>query len=234
MKAHQAEYPIKVMCEVLELSRSGYYDWLSRPPSLRSREDAALSARIRAIHEGSRATYGVPRVHAELRAEGVCVGRKRVARLMKQDNLEGVSRRRRFKTTVRGRERHGIPDLVKRDFSVTGKNQLWVADITYLPTTSGFLFLAVVLDAWSRRVVGWSFSKSLHTEIVLRALNMALEQRRPDDVIHHSGATPFRWTVDPILVVEGRSRRVGPPRFRGGSRGGSGGRRTSCAHPMNS
>ena len=142
--------------------------------------------RIREIHESSRGTYGVPRVHAELQAEGLRVGRRRVGRLMAASSIHGVSRRRGCKTTKRGRERHGIPDLVDREFTATAPDQLWVADITYVPTWTGFLYLAVVLDVFSRKIVGWSMATHLRTELVLDALGMALTQRRPDGVVHHS------------------------------------------------
>ena len=128
----------------------------------------------------------MPRVHAELHAQGVRVGHKRVARLMRAAGLAGVSRRKHTVTTLRGRETHGIPDLVTRNFSAGGPNELWVADITYIPTWAGFLYLAVVLDAWSRRIVGWAMATHLRTELVLEALNMAFTQRQPTNVIHHS------------------------------------------------
>jgi putative transposase len=171
---------------MLEVSASGYYAWRSREPSKRARADAMLAAEIRAIHAHSRATYGVPRVHAELRAQGTRVGRKRVARLMRRAGLEGASRRKRVWTTQRARDTRPAPDLVARDFSARGPDRLWVADITYIPTWAGFLYLAVVVDAWSRRIVGWAMASHLRTELVLDALNMALWQRRPQEVIHHS------------------------------------------------
>ncbi len=149
-------------------------------------DDAVLQAKVEAIHCRSRATYGVPRVHAELRAEGTCVGRKRVARLMRRAGLEGASRRKRTFTTTKDRDARPAPDLVERDFSSEGPDRLWVADITYLPTWAGFLYLAVVVDAWSRKVVGWAMATHLRTELGLDALNMAIGQRRPQDVIHHS------------------------------------------------
>jgi putative transposase len=186
VKANQADYPVTKLCKVLGLSTSGFYAWCSREPSARAKSDAVLAAKVRAIHESSRCTYGVPRIHAELVAEGLRVGRKRVARLMRQEGLQGVSRRKGFKTTVRGRERHGIPDLVDRDFTALEPNELWVADITYVPTWSGFVFLAVVLDAFSRRIVGWSMASHLRTSLVLDALNMAITLRKPDGVVHHS------------------------------------------------
>ena len=179
-------HAVRMMCRLLGVSSSGYYAWVRRPPAERVRADKALGAQIQAIHTRSRGTYGSPRVQAELAAESVAVSRKRVARLMRAAGLEGVSRRRRFATTVRDRQARPAPDLVERNFAAAGPDRLWVADITYIPTWSGFLYLAVVLDVWSRRVVGWAMTTHLRTELVLEALNMALCQRRPAGVIHHS------------------------------------------------
>jgi putative transposase len=173
------------MCRVLGVSTSGYYAWSARSPSARATSDAALLERIDTIHAASRGTYGSPRIHAELAATGSSVGRKRVARLMKGASLRGVCRRRFVTTTVRDGARQA-PDLVDRTFVAAAPNVLWVADITYVPTWSGFLYLAVVLDVFSRRVVGWSMSTTLQTELVLTALNMALAVRKPRGVIHHS------------------------------------------------
>ncbi len=174
------------MCKVLAVSTSGYYAWRSRVPSQRTRDDAMLTEQIRALHAWSRGTYGAPRIHAELQDQDVHVGCKRVARLMRAAGLTGISRRR-GPTTTRRREGVGpAPDLVERDFTATEPNQLWVADITYVPTAAGFLYLAVVLDAFSRRIVGWSMANHLRTELVVAALEMALEQRKPEAVIHHS------------------------------------------------
>lgn len=138
------------------------------------------------VHKDSRKTYGSPRIHAELREEGRRVGRKRVARLMRQERHQGVIRRWSVTTTQRAEDARPAPDLVDRDFTAEGADQLWVADITYIPTWTGFPYLAVVLDAWSRRVVGWAMATHLRTEFVLDALDMALWQRRPEGVIHHS------------------------------------------------
>jgi len=186
VKARQAEHPVATMCRVLEISPSGYYAWIGRAPSKRACADAVLRTTIEAIHRASRGTYGRPRVHAELKETGVRVGCKRITRLMRQAGLQGASRRKKYRTTVRDRAARPAPDLVDRNFRVERPNQLWVADITYLPTWTGFLFLAVVLDACSRRIVGWAMATHLRTELVLDALNMALEQRRPGAVIHHS------------------------------------------------
>ena len=174
------------MCRVLGVSTSGYYAWKKRVPSKREREDQVLTQKIRQIHTRSRKTYGAPRVHAELKAQGWAVGRKRVARLMRLAGLRGVSRRKTTTTTRRDPDQRPAPDLVERDFSAEGPDRLWVADITYVPTWAGFLFLAVVMDAWSRRIVGWAMATHLRTELVLSALQMAIDQRQPRQVIHHS------------------------------------------------
>jgi len=182
---HQASYPIATMCRLLGVSSSGYYAWAQRPPSRRGEMDETLIAEIRAAHRASRGIYGAPRVHAELRAKGIQVGRKRVARLMSQAGLAGVCRRKFVVTTVKGDNRQA-PDLVERNFTAAAPDRLWVADITYIPTWDGFLYLAVVLDAYSRRIVGWSMATTLAKQLVLDALNMALATRRPTGVIHHS------------------------------------------------
>jgi putative transposase len=182
---HQAQYPIATMCRLLGVSSSGYYAWHKRRPSRRTKTDAVLTAEIRLAHAASRGTYGAPRVHAELAATGIRIGRKRVARLMSQAALAGVSRRKFVTTTLRGDSRQA-PDLVERNFTAQAPDRLWVADITYISTWTGFLYLAVVLDAFSRRIVGWSMATTLATQLVLDALNMALVTRRPRGVIHHS------------------------------------------------
>jgi len=187
MSAHQALFPVAAMARVLGVSESGFHAWRHRQPSARALADAALLKRIRTIHASSRETYGVPRVHAELRAGGEKHGRKRIARLMRGAGLAGASRRGgTVVTTRRDREARPAPDLVDRNFVASRPNQLWVADITFVPTASGFLYLAVVLDAWSRKIVGWSMANHLRAELVLDALEMAIGQRRPDGVIHHS------------------------------------------------
>jgi putative transposase len=162
------------MCRVLQVSRSGYYAWRKREASKRRRQDSVLSARIALIHQLSKGTYGSPRILEELKAEGTAVSRKRVARLMQAIGLQGVSRRKYTTTTRRDRSARPAPDLVDRHFKAEGPNGLWVADITYVPTWAGFLYLAVVLDVWSRKVVGWSMRTDLKTELVSAALDMAL------------------------------------------------------------
>jgi putative transposase len=187
VNANQAKVAVNRMCRVLHVSPSGYYAWLDRAPSKRSIDDAVLVERIRAIHAESDATYGMPRVRAELIDQGVKINGKRVARLMRANTIRGVSRRRGFVvTTQRDQRQRPAPDLVKREFKADGANQLWVADMTYVPTWAGFIYLAIVLDVWSRRVVGWAIGEQMTAELVLTALNMALQQRKPDGVIHHS------------------------------------------------
>ena len=184
--AHQAQYPIATMCRVLKVSASGYYKWRVRLPCRREQKDAMLTKEIQSIYKESDGTYGAPRIHVELRERGVHLGRKRVARLMRLSNLRGVSRRRGPRTTIRRPGAGSPPDLVNRSFNADKPDQLWVADITFVPTGSGFLYLAVVMDAFSRRIVGWSMRGHLRAELVLAALDMALLQRKPEGVIHHS------------------------------------------------
>jgi putative transposase len=186
MSAHQTMFPIKTMARVFKVSASGYYAWRGRPASERATADLDLMRRIRTIHAASRGTYGAPRVHAEFKAEGVAIGKKRVARLMQAAGLAGAGRRRSVATTRRDPDHRPANDLVRRNFFAGKPNELWVADITLVPTLAGFLFLAVVMDAWSRRIVGWAFSADLKTRVVLDALDMALAVRKPESVIHHS------------------------------------------------
>jgi putative transposase len=174
------------MCRLLGVSTSGYYAWLKRGPSKRALEDVSLTELISEIHALSWGSYGAPMIHEELADRGIRVGRKRVARLMKAAGLQGVSRRKKMWTTRRDPESRPAPDLVDRDFTAAGPNQLWVADITYISTWAGILYLAVVIDVWSRRVVGWAMATHHRTELVMDAFNMAIEQRRPANVVHHS------------------------------------------------
>ena len=186
--AKRAEHSIQIMCRVLEVSRSGFHAWASREPSARAICDDALSERIAEIHAESGKTYGSPRVHAELRLEDdVWVGRKRVERLMRRAGLSGMIRRRRGKTTVSVPGIRTAPDLVERDFNPAAVNRLWSADITYIRTWEGWLYLASVMDCYSRRIVGWALADHLRAELVVDALEMALARRRPDvGLVHHS------------------------------------------------
>lgn len=187
MKANQATYSVRVMCRLLKVSPSGFYAWDERPMSARQRADIALTARIHEIHRRSRETYGSPMIHAELSDEhGVRVGRKRVARLMRAAGLRGATLRKFVVTTDSGTQRPEVADLVERRFYAERPNRLWVADATYIPTWSGFLYLAIVLDVFSRKVVGWAMQSTLHTELMLAAIDMAITIRRPQRVIHHS------------------------------------------------
>jgi len=187
VKAIQADVPVRTACRVLRVSPSGYYDWLDRGPSPRAQANAELTQRIAEVHRASDATYGMPRIHAELAEQGVAAGHNRIARLMRAQGLRGVSRRRGWcVTTRRDKSARPAPDLVQRRFVATAPNQLWVADMTYLPTWAGFGYLAVVLDVFSRKIVGWAFGQRQTADLVLAALNMALQTRRPEGVIHHS------------------------------------------------
>lgn len=188
MKANQAQHAVRRMCRLLEVSPSGFYAYVNRPPSKRSVSNAKLLERIRRHHAASDSTYGAVRILEDLVEEkpDERVGRHRVARIMRANGIVGVTRRRKGKTTIRGVVEEQASDLVDRNFDVDGPDQLWVADITYVPTWAGFLYVAVVLDAWSRRIVGWSMSTTLATDVVLDALNMAVAQRKPKNVIHHS------------------------------------------------
>ena len=170
------------MCRVLGVSASGYYAWRGRGRSHRAKRDEELCGTIRTIHKASRGTYGAPRVHAELGNQGCRVGRKRVARLMRESGLAGVSRRRGTRTTRREPGHRAAPDRVERQFTAEAPDRIWVADITYVPTWTGFVYLAIVLDVFSRKVVGWAMANHLRTELVLAALNMAIGQRRPQGV----------------------------------------------------
>ena len=186
MSAHQVCYPIATMCRVLGVSTSGYYAWRNCSPSRRAQQNTALLEQILILHVWSRRTFGAPRIHAKLVEEGVKVGHNRVARLMRRAGIQGVTRRKRRGTTQRNPEAQPSDDLVDRKFTQTAPNQLWVADITSIPTGEGVLYLAVVVDAFSRRVVGWAMAARMKTQLVLDALEMAIRQRRPKGVIHHS------------------------------------------------
>jgi putative transposase len=186
VQQEKAMFPIAALCRVLGVSPSGYYAWSERPSSARAQADEILLGQIRAIHARSRGTYGARRIRVELRAQGMRCARKRVARLMRQAGLAGAQRRRYRGTTRQDRTAIAAPDLVQRDFTAFGPDQLWVADITYVPTGEGWLYLATVLDAWSRRIVGWAMGDTLRTELVVDALDMAVWNRRPAGVVHHS------------------------------------------------
>jgi putative transposase len=185
--AKRAQHPVSLLCSVLGVSRAGYYAWKHRPASPRKRRDEVLLGEIRAIHDESKGTYGWPRIHAELRHRGVRVSRKRVSRLMRAAGLSGMVRRRKGRTTVSVPGIATAPDLVRRDFAPTEPNRLWVADLSEIATWEGKLYLAVVVDCFSRRCVGWAMAEHMRAELVVEALEMALWQRRPDiGLVHHS------------------------------------------------
>jgi putative transposase len=185
--AERALFPIALSCRILGVSRSGYYRWARSSPSSQARADVRLAAEVQDIHREHRGRYGSPRVHRELRARGRRISRKRVARLMRQAGLCGRAPRR-FRRTTDSRHVHRIaPNLLARDFSAAAPNRVWVGDITYVPTCDGWLYLAVLIDLFSRRVVGWAMSDHIDTELALAALSMAVAGRRPaPGLIHHT------------------------------------------------
>jgi putative transposase len=187
VEAEKDSFPVATLCRLLGVSRSGYYAWRTRSPSARVCANQALTRHIRAVHEQSRGTYGAPRIWAELRDSGVVCSRKRVARLLRLAGLQGCHRRKGPSSPRRPPGPAPAPDLVQRRFTAAAPNRLWVADITYVPTWAGLLYLAVVLDVHSRRVVGWAMADHLRSELVIEAVDMAVWRRRPTKgVIHHS------------------------------------------------
>jgi putative transposase len=218
IETEKANHRISRMCRVLKVSKSGFYGWRDRAPSARDRADARILEKITRIHRDSRETYGAPRIHFELRALGIRCGRKRVARLMREAGIFGCGgRKRKVRTTLRSHTERTppAPDLVERNFTPTGPDRLWVADITYIRTWEGWLYLSFVLDTYSRKVVGWSMANNLRAEFVLDALNMAIYTRRPQPgLIHHSDRGSQggfnRWSQHPEYGgVEWDDRRVG-------------------------
>ena len=187
VEAEKAYFPVRVLCQVLQVSVSGFYSWRKRGPSQRAREDEQLKVHIRAAHKASRGRYGSPRVQKELCAQDQHVGRKRVARLMKADGL-AARRKRRFRRTTDSTHQHPVaPNLLDRQFTVDAPNAVWVTDITYIWTQEGWLYLAAILDLYSRKVVGWAVDESLERHLALDALAMALSNRRPArGLLHHS------------------------------------------------
>lgn len=185
--AEKAEYPVTLMSRILQVSTSGFYAWSKRLESARSRSDRALVVDIKAVHQASRGTYGSPRVHRELVAQQHLVGRDRVARLMRENDVQG-RRKRRFRTTTQSNHSHAVaPNVLERQFAVEQPNVAWVGDITYVWTLEGWLYLSVILDLYSRRVVGWAMGERIDQALTLRAMDMALKACEPDPgLIHHS------------------------------------------------
>lgn len=188
IEAHRTEFEVTVMCRVLGVSRSGYYAWGQRPLSAREMANQKLSQQIKDIHQQSRQTYGSPRIQAELADNGVKCGHNRVARLMRQEELQAKqSRKFKVTTTDSAHDYPVAPNRLNQDFSASRANEKWLVDITYIPTDEGWLYLAVVLDLYSRRLVGWAMSDSLHRHLAIEALLMAVETRQPSPgLLHHS------------------------------------------------
>jgi len=186
IEAEKANHTIRTMCRVLHVSRGGYYDWRARPPA--ENGDRALVVHIRSIHRESHGTYGSPRVARALRGRGMVTNRKRVAQIMRDEGLQGVPRRRFRGSTTQADPAHPVAeDLLRREFSTDAPNEAWVADITYLPTLAGWAYLAVLIDLFSRKVVGWAVDDVINTELCLRALERAVAVRSPAaGLIHHS------------------------------------------------
>jgi transposase InsO family protein len=186
--AEKAHYPVEVLCSVLDVSRSGYYAWKRRPPSRRARDDARLAAEIAATHARSGERYGSPRVHRALARQGVVVGRKRVERLMRENQLVGRSKRRFRRTTDSNHPNPIAPNVVARRFEPSGPNEVWAGDVTYVATDDGWAYLAVLLDLFSRRVIGWAMSRSNDTELAVCALTRAVRARGsvPAGLVHHT------------------------------------------------
>lgn len=183
----KASYPVRMLCRVLEVSPSGYYAWIDRPPSAQATDDAQLAVEIAGAHSRSRGTYGSPRVHAELRAKGRRVGRKRVERLMRKNGIQ-ARRKRHFRRTTDSNHTQPIaPNILARQFEAAAPNRAWVTDVTYVWTDEGWLYLAIMLDLFARRVVGWAASETNDTDLALDALGCALRTRRPaPGLMHHS------------------------------------------------
>lgn len=214
IRAEKANHSVAILCRVLEVSRSGFYRWAEETTCDRHRRDAELAQRVETIHVTSNKRYGSPRVHRQLRNEGQSVSRKRVERLMREKGLVARPRRRYRGTTDSSHEHPAAPNLLQRDFTASAADQVWVADITYIPCVIGFVYLAVILDLFSRRVVGWSVQSHLREELALEALQMALETRRPaPGLIHHSdrgiqyAATEYRDQLSSRGLLSSMSRR---------------------------
>lgn len=216
IEAEKANHDVAVLCRVLNVSRQGFYAWLSRKPSARSQQDNRLAHRIRVAFDSSKRRYGAPRVHQELQAEGLSTSRKRVARLMRQHGLVARGRRRRFVQTTDSRHGFGIaPNRLDRQFTPEAPNRVWATDITYIPTRKGWLYLAVVLDLYSRKVVGWAMQPYLDRRLVLAALQMAIATRRPaPGLVHHSdrgvqyACDEYRQLLQDAKIIPSMSRKA--------------------------
>ena len=212
--ARTVAFPVAVLCRVLGVSTSGFYAWAKRPEPERAKADARLALDVAAVHKRSRGRYGSPRVHAELRARGVRVGRKRVARLMRENGL-WARRRRRFRKTTDSRHVQPIaPNVLERDFEASAPNEVWVTDVTYVWTAEGWLYLAAIIDLFARRVVGWAASETNDTRLALAALAMASARRKPArGLVHHSdrgspyASEEYRRALTRLGVIASMSRK---------------------------
>jgi len=215
VKQHRDIWPVSVQCRVLGVSASGYYAWLKRPPSKRAVANENLLSHIYRIHWNSRKLYGSPRVHAALRTEGQRASLKRVERLMRQNNLAAMSKRRvRIVTTDSKHNLPVAPNILDRNFGALAPNEKWLADITYIPTDEGWLYLATILDLYSRKIVGWAMRDHMRTELVLASLMMAIQRQRPGPgLIHHSdrgsqyASDDYRHTLKDAHMVQSMSRK---------------------------
>ena len=215
VQAEKATYPVTVLCDALDVSRSGFYAWQARPPSSRAQDDARLTVEVRAAHARSRGRYGSPRVHRALRKRGVRVGEKRVARLMRENEIRGRRKRPFRKTTDSNHAEPIAPNVLARDFSPVASNRAWAGDVTYIETAEGFAYLAVLLDLYSRRVVGWAMSDTNDTALALAALRRAVSGRRAvgRGLIHHTdrgspyASGDYRRAVATYGMVQSMSRK---------------------------
>ena len=214
IEQNKQEFPVVVMCRVLEVSESGFYAWRKRPTCRRRREDAQLTCHIRQVFCSHRERYGSPRIHADLHEQGIRCSRKRIARLMREAGMSAKRKRRRVVTTKRDATHPVAPNLLKREFVATEPNKKWVTDITYVPTAQGWLYLAVILDLYSRLVVGWSMSTHCDEALVANAFHMATGRRRPQaGLLHHSDrgcqytSRAYRLLLEQSGVVVSMSRK---------------------------
>jgi putative transposase len=212
IKAHRQQWTIALMCKVLEVAVSGFYNWLNRPASKRSQENEKLTEQIVMFHCGSRCTYGSPRIYKDLKAASYRISENRVARLMKQKGIQGKAKRKFKTTTASKHQRPRAENLVKQNFTTSEPDKLWVSDITYIATLEGWLYLAVILDVFSRKVIGWAFSERLTDDVVLTALDMAKQQRSTqNNLIHHSdqgsqyASTDFQASLQSLDITQSMS-----------------------------
>jgi putative transposase len=214
IKAHRQHWTIALMCKVLEVAVSGFYHWLKRPVSKRTQENEKLTEQILMFHCGSRCTYGSPRIHKDLKDAGYRVSENRVARLMKQKGIQGKAKGKFKTTTTSKHQRPRAENLVKQNFQSTEPNKLWVSDITYIATLEGWLYVSIILDVFSRKVIGWAFSERLTDDLVLTALRMAKQQRQTRiGLIHHSdqgsqyASTDFQAGLKELSIIQSMSGR---------------------------